>query len=169
MLSITTFLGLIEIYGVFYGVFLWSFMYVCTGVCVWIELGAHWSSMCNDGSWVIAGTLVQKVQFFLHLFLTVLNSSTRNHQNLMMLPRLLYSLASILILFFGEFQTKRVENYQVWRWSPLTKEWREVAAARRKLSYTVWTRKLVADQFAGLCKWRNYQKEQIMTSKVICN
>ena len=34
---------------------------------------------------------------------------------LMMLPRLLYSLASILILFFGEFQTKRVENYQVWR------------------------------------------------------
>ena len=110
-----------------------------------------------------------KSAFFLHLFLTVLNSSTRNHQNLMMLPRLLYSLASILILFFGEFQTKRVENYQVWRWSPLTKEWREVAAARRKLSYTVWTRKLVADQFAWLCKWRNYQKEQIMTSKVICN
>ena len=47
-----------------------------------------------------------KSAIFLHLFLTVLNSSTRNHQNLMMLPRLLYSLASILILFFGEFSDK---------------------------------------------------------------
>ena len=65
---------------VFVYVFLGSFAYICTEVCLWIELGAHCSSMCNDGSWVIAGTLVQKVQFFAS-FLTVLNSSTRNHQN----------------------------------------------------------------------------------------
>ena len=85
----------------------------------------------------------------------------------MMLPRLLYSLASILILFFGEFSNKESGKLASVAMIAVDKGMTGGRCRTEETKLPYGPEKLEGDEFTWLCKWRNYQKEEIMSSLVI--